>query len=373
MDELTSDDNVIKKLFFFLQEKNVDISRDPTLGPIADFRKEYVQNEQFRVEINTLFDKDNQTNSQVLTPSKDKSISDLPFNSPLVLKNPIQARFGSQIKQDTPIRKVKFDGVSTIAYDLGLPSNVEYEKDPIFAQIMNSNQLNKALRSSKLGEPAKSVVLSKHSFKSDFIDKPTLSDSSKDILNDLGINSECLQSAILNGSYYDQLFNVLNNKGVDFSACKLLNPLKHLRKKLLENKVLGSEARELVLQMPNSSNVTYEGMQNPLSTALTGSNSTDSGFDSKPSTPGYGKNPSSLNNYDNLNADAGKFSSIPFIEEMNMYPEVQPSSLLPHALQNLSFLETNESGIIYTFHHFITFLKLIFYRKFASTSCTKLL
>ncbi|XP_017110188.2 uncharacterized protein Tes [Drosophila bipectinata] len=294
---------VYDKVLGMLQDKNLNISRDPKLGPIAEFRKEYSKNPQFRAEINTICP------PQPMTPVK--SAPGTPFNSPLPLKNPVQARFGAQMRQDTPMRRVKFGGVSTVVYDCGLPTNTDYDRDPVFAQILQAEPLKQAFQEARAGRAPSSVVISTLPAPvANIGELRGLPPATKAQLQSIGLDKNMLQSAVANAPYYDRLFHTLQDKGISHDQCQLLQPLKQVHDWLLDDDKLLEDIDKVFADMANGAkDISY-----PKSNLgeLPTSQSSDSGFHSKPSTPGYGS--------EDLTAGQGRFVSIPGIEDMNMYP-----------------------------------------------------
>ncbi|KAH8373042.1 hypothetical protein KR009_011030 [Drosophila setifemur] len=295
---------IYDKVLGMLQDKNLNISRDPKLGPIAEFRKEYVNNPHFRGEINNIFP------PQPMTPMK--SAPSTPFNSPLPLKNPVQARFGAQMRQDTPMRRVKFGGVSTVVYDCGLPANTDYDRDPIFAQIVQAEPLKHALQDVRSGRAPSSVVISNQTAPvASIAELRGLAPATKAQLQSVGLDKNMLQSAVSNAPYYDRLFRSLQDKGISHDQCQLLQPLKQVHDWLLDDDQLLEEIDKVFADMANGAkDISYP---KPSLDELPTSQSSDSGFHSKPSTPGYGS--------DDLAANQGRFMSIPGIEDLNMYPQ----------------------------------------------------
>lgn len=288
----------------FLQEKNLNISRDPRLGPIAEFRKEYLGNPQFKSEI----DKVCLPPPYATTPVK--SLPETPFNSPLPLKNPVHARFGAQMRQDTPMRRVKFGGVSTIVYDCGLPTHIDYERDPVFAQIVQAEPLKHALQEVRNGRRPPSVIIASAPVATGNLQQMQgLAPATKAQLQQVGVDKNMLHSAVANAPYYNRLFQTLQDKGIKHDQCQLLEPLKQMNDWLLNDEQLLDDIDKLFADMANNAagaDISY-GKE-----TLTNSASNDSGFCSKPSTPSH--------TGEDLNASLGKFTSIPGIEHMNMYP-----------------------------------------------------
>lgn len=277
------------------------------------------------------------------------------FNSPLPLKYPAKQKNNAQLmQQETPMRKVKFGNVSQIIYDCNLPTNVDYERDPVFANIINSESLKTALQNAQNGLGHEPVVVNylpatsaAHStdILHDGAAAKMLSAKTKQKLQTLGITrKDMLQSAVLNAPFYDRLFADLKAKQINYATCRQLQSIEALANELALDKQMYDEVREYVTTgLQNSLDVAYAPVNMNLQKALSISKSTDSGFDSKPSTPihnaaesggGVGVNRALL--YDDINAQMGKFTAIPGIQDMHMYPTVEAQKQLNNAMQNMS-------------------------------------
>ncbi|KAM8711585.1 hypothetical protein ACLKA7_012151 [Drosophila subpalustris] len=294
---------VYDKLLGILKAKNLNISRDPILGPIAEFRKEYVSDPQFKAEINTV------CLPPALATTPLKSSATTPFHSPLPIKNPVHARFGAQLRQDTPMRRVKFGGVSTILYDCGLPAHINYDRDPVFAQIVQAEPLKQALQEARTGRAVPSVIIKATPAATGNLQQlQGLAPATKAQLQRVGVDRHMLHSAVANAPYYNRLFQTLYDKGIKHDQCQLLEPLKQMHDWLLNDEQLLDDIDKLFADMANAANgdISYG------SETLKNSASNDSGFSSKPSTPGHPG--------EDITASLGKFTTIPGIENMNMYP-----------------------------------------------------
>ncbi|EDW01376.1 uncharacterized protein LOC6560187 [Drosophila grimshawi] len=306
MQSLVTHGVIYDKLLGLLKEKNLNISRDARLGPIAEFRKEYVSNPQFRAEINTVCPPATQASSS----SPLKCSPSTPFHSPLPTKNPVLARFGENRRQDTPMRRVKFGGVSTILYDCGMPAHIDYERDPVFAQIVQAEPLKQALQEARAGRTAASVIIAPTPAATGNLQQlPGLAPSIRAQLEHVGVDKQMLQSAVANAPYYNRLYQTLQEKGIRHDQCQLLEPLKQVNDWLLNDEQLLDDIDKLFADMRAASGAGDISYGNDL---LPNSASHDSGFYSKPTTPGQAG--------EELNASLGKFTTIPGIEHMNMYP-----------------------------------------------------
>ncbi|KAI9577703.1 uncharacterized protein LOC119641252 [Glossina fuscipes] len=339
---LVSNGPIYDKIFAKLKNNNFDISRDPRLGPLYDVRQEYLTNPSIKMELDSIYSGNAYAcstpySSPLKTPSK--FLHDLSFNSPLPMKCPLQTRFGRDMMQVTPMRKVQFANTATIVHECGLPTNVDYERDRLFAKILYSQPLKRALEYAKRDIKAEPFLVALSHDSSEDLNNANLSELTKSKLDKLDIKSkDMLQSAVLNAPFYDRLFQALKDKNIKYTDCpaNLYSTLQNLTQELRADKPFYEEVREFVTALPNSLEVAYAPVNVNLQKAMTTSRSSDSGFESKPSTPQHG-----INNLppDDLQALVGKFSTIPGIEDMNMYPQVEPSQTQPpftSKLQNLS-------------------------------------
>lgn len=303
------------------------------MGPLLDLRKEYLSNPISKKEIDTAFsiptiNIPNYSNS-LKTPKK--NINDISFNSPLPLKSQAGLKLGSQIQQDTPLRRVKFSNMPPVIYECNLPANVDYDRDPIFAKIIHSEQLEHAVKCAKSTNKAQLLRISSPPIANDSystLAESDLTESTKHKLQFLGIKSnETLQSAVLNAPFYERLLTNLREKNVDYDQCEQLKPFELLGNELRINKPLYEEIREYVTSMPNSLDIAYTPINMGVQQALNFSKSTDSGFDSKPSTPSH---TSTAQTYvpEEIRALSGRLTSVPGIQDMNMYPSVELSKQL---------------------------------------------
>ncbi|XP_075166253.1 testin LIM domain protein [Haematobia irritans] len=334
---------IYDKIFAVLNKQNLDISRDPRLGPLVDLRKEYVSNPVIKKDLDSMVYMPNAISysSPLKTPSK--FINDLAFNSPLPSKtfSLNKMKYGAQMQQDTPMRKVLFGNVTTsnTVPDF-LPTNVDYERDPVFAHIINSDSLNNAIQKAKQKtHPILALSLGLRSDKPDIFDTD-LTDVTKRKLQSIGVtNKDMLQSAVLNAPFYERLFRNLDDLNINYSNCQQLKPLEQLSKELRSDRPLYEEVREYVTALPGSLDIAYAPININLGQAMSISRSTDSGFES-PSHSAAGV----CNPYvDDIKALPGKLVSVPGIQDMNMYPSVAPSTdALQKNLHNLSLKGNND-------------------------------
>ncbi|XP_036332992.1 testin [Rhagoletis pomonella] len=213
--------------------------------------------------------------------------SEISFHSPVPVKSLAHARYSAQMRQETPARKLKFGTLCNLASVCGLPVNVDYDKDTVFAQILHSEPLKKAMENKSKGLATLPVVISQAHMLPDFMNASILSSATKQKLKDIGVNVKAVQSALLNSPFYDALYDTLKQNDIKIAECRVLGPIQELREEVLVNKPVAEELSSFVSQLPNSPAIMYTS---PIDTGLgkpglSGSNSNDSGFGSKASTP----------------------------------------------------------------------------------------
>ncbi|XP_067628348.1 testin [Eurosta solidaginis] len=215
--------------------------------------------------------------------------SDISFHSPLPVKNLTNTRMSAQMRQETPARKLKFATTCNLAPICGLPKNVDYDKDTVFAQILHSEPLQNVVENKSKGllTANASVVVSQAPMLPDFMNASILSPATKQKLKDIGVNVKAVQSTLLNSPFYDALYDTLKQNDIKFPECCVLCPIQELREELLVNKPVAEELSSFVSQLPNSPAIMYTSPpeNNFVKSGLSGSNSNDSGFGSKASTP----------------------------------------------------------------------------------------
>lgn len=83
----------------------------------------------------------------------------------------------------------------------------------------------------------------------DFIESPLLSLSTKEKLIPMKINSEAIQSAVLNGWYYDNLLQDLDKNKIDYTNDLVLNPIKAFRTEYKINDLLKKDVDKFAIDM----------------------------------------------------------------------------------------------------------------------------
>lgn len=290
-----------------LHSRPVNFQNDNLFKPMDDFRREYLNNNNFKSNIDqfvggmgnryldTIVELDEPQSHQLnelndrnyQTPLKNKN--NISWNSPLPFKAQNNLlKQGKLVQQETPMRKAKFTSDSD-----KLLSGV-IERITQTPMIFNLNPL-----------------------KPDFNDSIYLSSPNKNLLKSMNLSSDAIKSYVNNPVEYDQILDTLKKSNVDFSDDNVLAPIDKLKHAMDEDPTLKREVEDFVNNINSLSNIKP-------------SKSTDSGFESFPPTPNYGTYPGLLD----LNASQGKIMGIPGISDMNMYPNVRPNQLQPNPAMN---------------------------------------
>jgi len=129
---------------------------------------------------------------------------------------------------------VKFTAV--ILFDCGLPSHIDYGRDPVFAQIVEAETLKQALQEPRSGQTPPSVIIAATPVSTENLKLLRgLEPATKSQLQRLGVDKHMLQSAVANAPYYKRLFQTLNDKGIKYDKCQLLEPLRQIHGWLLND------------------------------------------------------------------------------------------------------------------------------------------
>lgn len=110
-----------------------------------------------------------------------------------------------------------------------LPIPDAIKRDKILNFILNSNAVQKAIFHPNAVQSNAQLILSTIPLKSDFNGNDFLSTGDKQILQNMAIDQDALQSSIINGRIYDKLFAKLDACRINYGQCCLLKPLKDLR------------------------------------------------------------------------------------------------------------------------------------------------
>lgn len=302
-------DEILQKL----HSRPVNFQDNYLFKPMDDFRKEYLNNNNFKNNVNqfvgalgdrfldTIPELDetpyNHGSEAVFKTPQKPTQGNILWNSPLATRAPNSLlREGKLVQQETPMRKAKF------------PS----ESDKILADtIQRVHSLP--------------IVFNINPLVPDFEESFFLSPSTKDKLRHMNLNTDTIQSALNNPQDYDQLLSYLDSKGVDYSKDNVLEPIRQLKQAMSADNNFKREVDKFV------------NNQNTLDNSMKPSRSTDSGFESTPPTPNYSTYPGMVD----FNASPGKMMSIPGISDMNMYPQVLSSHAESLPLKDLQIDDRN--------------------------------
>lgn len=280
-------DEILNKL----HSRPVDFQNDNLFKPMDDFRREYLNNNNFKSNVDQFvgsmgnryldtiqeLDEPQSNDRNYETPQKNKN--NVSWNSPLPFRAPNNLlKQGRLVQQETPMRKAKF----TIDCDKIL-------SDAIDRVIQNP------------------MIFNTKPLPPDFEDSVYLSPPTKSKLKSMNLNTDLIKSYVNNPVEYDKILDSLKNNNINYSVDNVLAPIEQLKYAMEADKDLKKEVDDFVDHNNSKSNIKP-------------SKSTDSGFESTPPTPNYGTYPGLLD----LNASQGKIMGIPGISDMNMYPSIKP-------------------------------------------------
>lgn len=274
---------IYEQIFNNLKKKRVRFEDDYILGPMHRFHEEYLTNDAFKNSMQEFVESmkfEDAPESSLATATQQPYSADI-FNSP-VASPAVALRRGSVIQQETPVRKINFTQKAGTHLP---PPAAAVKRDKILSDILNSEEIRKAIYYPTTIKPNSRICLSNVPFQSDFVGNPYLSANDKQFLQAIKIDSKALQSNIINGLIYDKLFQDLDECFIDYQDCCILHPMKALRLKYTNNG--DNEFRTNVNNL-----VASLELEQPIGVgSVAASRSCDSGFDSAPPTPNYATHP----------------------------------------------------------------------------------
>lgn len=334
-----------------LRDKNINIQEDKVLGPIDKFVAEYWGNEKFQKEVHAFV---RALPSPVIQESHVEHVNTKQpdFNSPLPVKGP---RNPSKIQfQETPVRKLNFhprnDEITSLDDVLDprtgqilVPSLVN---DKVLFDLLNSELIKNALHNPVLS--ATPLIVSPRTMIPDFENCENLHPDCKEMLENMKLNTKGVQSGVIHGPIYDDLFKTLKRRRVNYSFDPVLQPIQELREEMEVNPPFRENVINFVEALPHFSQTENAPTMRPSyaknlspERGIIPSKSSDSGFDSIPPTPNYATYPGIVQE-----ATHGHFVEIPGIADMNMYPKVQsPSENLQKQMENVSISPINQLSV----------------------------
>lgn len=218
-------------------------------------------------------------------------------------------------------------------------------KDKVLFDILNSEIIKNALHN-----PAHTsttpLIVSARAMVPDY--PATMSPATKSLLDQMKVNTKGVQSGVEHGDVYDNLFQNLQKRRINYSFDPVLQPIQELREELADNVPFREEIVSFVEGLPHFSNSedvihvapAYARNLSP-SQKIVPSHSNDSGFESVPPTPNYAT-------YPTVDALPGVYGEIPGIADMNMYPHIHKSTTpdqLTHQMNELSVSPTGHSKL----------------------------
>lgn len=103
------------------------------------------------------------------------------------------------------------------------------KRDKILSFILNSKAIQNRIQHSNPLSLNLELMLSNRPLRPDFDNNKYLNEIDKRLLHKIQIDSNTLQSSIINGQFYDKLFAKLDACKVNYARCHLLQPLHELR------------------------------------------------------------------------------------------------------------------------------------------------
>lgn len=280
VESYVTNEPIYEQIFDGLSGKRVRFEDDCILGPINKFREEYRENGTFKNEMQEFVER---MRAEIDGKTK-KNDSDDIFNSPLALGPIFPLRTGALMHQETPLRKINFAIKSSAGSQLS-PAASAVKRDRLLGNILSSDPVRSIIYYPTTIAPGTQMILQQTPMQMDFAGNPYLSGSDKRELQEMGVDSRAIHSAIINGPIYDKLFQDLDDCGVDYENCCLLQPMKALRLKY-------ATGRDFDFQRNVDSFAAALEKENPIAgNVIVPSKSTDSGFGSAPPTPNYSTHP----------------------------------------------------------------------------------
>lgn len=283
VESYVTNEPIYEQIFNGLSGKRVRFEDDCILGPINKFREEYHENGSFKNEMQEFVER---MRAEIDGKAK-KGTSDDIFNSPLALEPIFPLRKGALMHQETPVRKINFATKSMATGQLS-PAASAVRRDQLLSNILNSDPVRSVIYYPTTITPGTQMVLQHTPMQIDFAGNPYLSGSDKRALQEMGVDSRAVHSAIINGPIYDKLFADLDDCAVDYENCCILQPMKALRLKY-------ATGRDHDFKRNVDSFAAAMEKENPIAgDTIISSKSTDSGFDSAPPTPNYSTHPMNI-------------------------------------------------------------------------------
>lgn len=283
VESYVTNEPIYEQIFNGLSGKRVRFEDDCILGPINKFREEYHENGTFKNEMQEFVER----MRAELNGKANRNEADEVFNSPLALEPIFPLRKGALMHQETPVRKLNFPPKSTALSQL-TPAASAVKRDRLLSNILNSDAVRSVIYYPTTIVPGSQMILQHTPMQMDFAGNPYLSGNDKRALQDMGLDSRAVHSAIINGPIYDKLFHDLDDCAIDYENCCLLQPMKALRLKY-------ATGRDHDFQRNVDSFAAAMEKDNPVGgDVIVSSQSNDSGFDSAPPTPNYSTHPMNI-------------------------------------------------------------------------------
>ncbi|XP_059622617.1 uncharacterized protein LOC132265848 [Phlebotomus argentipes] len=132
------------------------------------------------------------------------------------------------------------------------PINEAIVKDRMLTYVLKSDAIKGVLQTpaTVLTKGAK-IVSECRPMTPDFMESPLLSDKNRYKLKQMKLNSQALQSGVLNGATYDNLFKELQERNIDCSEDNLLGPLEKFRHEYRQNDRFKTDVDNFVNSLGN--------------------------------------------------------------------------------------------------------------------------
>ncbi|GAB0092327.1 testin [Sergentomyia squamirostris] len=133
------------------------------------------------------------------------------------------------------------------------PINEMIVKDEMLTYVLKSDIIRGVLQTpaTALKKEGAKIISECRPMTPDFMESPLLSDKNRYKLKQMRMNSQALQSGVLNGQTYDNLFRELENRNINFSEDNLLGPMQNFRKEYRQNDRFKTDVDNFVNSLGN--------------------------------------------------------------------------------------------------------------------------
>lgn len=231
----------LDSMFNSLNARGLQYHDDCLLGPLDRLRHEYLRNSKFQAEIDKFV-------AESFDTPVPKEMIEGPFNSPVPLKK-FSRHDAPQYQETVPVRNMSFDEKPPQSAILSRECQAALKKDSVLATILNSELLKSTLHVPVYGG---TLIITRNPLFPDFISSPFLSPTSKARLETMRINTQTIQSAVINGPLYDELLSQLNRCGINYAQDSILQPIDDFRDEFLSYDSDNDFQKEIIDFIKNS-------------------------------------------------------------------------------------------------------------------------